>query len=341
MKLIISLISIMLLFSTNLLLAKQVDEYFIDIEALLMENKISEANKSYINLPEEIKFKSIQVGDRYKYVDSLYFKTIRWIENINEINQLMYKVERNKEGFNAKKNDSISQRKCKRNCTNIYRYSISLNFPKSLPFSTKFSNYLNQVKEKTLTKFDLLTHQIIDAKEQKRKAQRVKTENERNKRIEEARTKQKRKEEQKKKALKKEEQRLDKIAKANGFSGYINKLPIAVLYKTQRDGGLEKYVNVVIGCNKLNDQDWCKRGSKFLRILQVLDDGLLYSYSEYNKVEKRYVNIMVYTDREAGKLYQEGQPFENKMYVFVGMVSYIATNGAKKTVPYMKRVKLL
>jgi len=145
------------------------------------------------------------------------------------------------------------------------------------------------------------------------------------------------KEKNENKAIMQEVAKLNAAAKSSGYAGYENENIISLIYKTQKEGGLEKHLNKVVGCHKLNKR-LCERGYPKLKVIQILDEGVLYSFSEFSG--GKYVAFTVFSDKAPGKIYQEGQAFENSYYVFKGMISYNTVLGVKKTVPAFYKAKL-
>ena len=130
---------------------------------------------------------------------------------------------------------------------------------------------------------------------------------------------------------------IDLLAKSKGFYGYTNENIIQVIYKTQNEGGLEKYMNKIVGCHDYN-QDICKRGYHSLKAIQILENGVLYSYTE--SAGNMYLSFVIFSDKEPGKMYQEGQSIENTFHYFDGMYQYNSLLGAKRSVPIFRKAKL-
>lgn len=144
-------------------------------------------------------------------------------------------------------------------------------------------------------------------------------------------------EKKRQKAIDQEMVRINELSKSVGYSGYENIDLIRMIHKTQKEGGLENYLNKVVGCHKL-DKSFCKEWYPKLKAIQILDDGVLYYFSEFSG--DVHLEFTILTDKEPGKIYQEGQAFENTFHVFKGMVSYITVTGAKKSVPAFDKAKL-
>lgn len=123
---------------------------------------------------------------------------------------------------------------------------------------------------------------------------------------------------------------IDEAAKKAGYGGSSNKNIVRLIYETQKNGGLEKHLRKVVGCLDA-DQDFCNKWYPKVKAVQILDEGLLYLFSEFGGDE--YVEFMIYVYKEPGKIYQEGQSLENTFYVFEGMFSYLTVLGASRSVP--------
>ena len=216
------------------------------------------------------------------------------------------------------------------------RYSVSSvdsSLPKTLPFSSKFVAYINTERKHTTNYLHSVISDLNEITEinKKNKADAIKLSRE------QERLARQQKEEKEKKAIKQEVEKLNIAAKSSGYAGYENENIISIIYKTQKEGGLEKHLNKVVGCHKLN-KILCKRGYSRLKVIQILDEGVLYSYSEFSG--GKHLSFTVFSDKSPGKIYQEGQAFENSYHVFKGMFSYKTVLGVNKTVPAFYKAKL-
>lgn len=138
-------------------------------------------------------------------------------------------------------------------------------------------------------------------------------------------------------AITAEERKIDKLAKEAGYSGYAKLNVISMIYITQRNGGLEKYLNKVVGCHD-RKKSFCTKYYSKLKAIQILDNGVLYSLSDNTDGEP--FSFTIFSDIEEGKIYQEGQSFENAFHVFKGMYSYTAVSGARKRVPSFSKANI-
>ena len=139
--------------------------------------------------------------------------------------------------------------------------------------------------------------------------------------------------------------RLNQSARAAGYDNFEDINILAMLAKTQRDGGLERYVGKVIGCgpaamqdNGFGEFDYCERWYPKIRIIQVGGERNLFQFHTSNEFAHSDKLFLVF--KEAGKLYQEGQRIEGRFHTFVGMHTYTTALGASRTVPVFKRVDL-
>ena len=126
------------------------------------------------------------------------------------------------------------------------------------------------------------------------------------------------------------------MAKLAGYAGYIGTSIIRMLYKAGKHGGLEQHLNKEIGCTEL-DKSPCSR-YKYLKVIQVTEKGFLYSYSRHRRT--KYYGTTIFADKTPGKMYLEGQPFENQLYVFKGMITYTTILGVRKSVPHFGFINL-
>ncbi len=348
----LSLAILIAIFFPTAVNAKYVHEYFAEIEPLLMEKKYDEADIKYEQLNKNIKLHSINgviVGLSYR-------DTVKWLKKKDELISFLEKVTSQIENYKLShhKNGIYANISIK----NYSKYHIfnSLNkgLPKTLPFSSEFVGYINNIRKETINRFNTIYENVgtIAKSEEKQKLAIVQAENERKetaRKIESARkTKEVRmqrekeklarekKKKEKQKILDQEIARIDALAKSVGYSGYEDENIVSLIYKTQKEGGLEKYINQVIGCHKL-DQGPCEIWYPKLKAIQILNNGVLYSYSEYSRGE--VVSFSVFAEKEPGKIYQEGQAFSNTFYVFTGMLSYTTVMGAKKTIPSFSKAK--
>ena len=118
-----------------------------------------------------------------------------------------------------------------------------------------------------------------------------------------------------------------------GFEGYVPMSVFELLVEARTRGGLENVVGHVVGCLP-TIRESCRTGFDVMKVSQVLPEVLLWSYVGFHEGDTITVRLM--TDREPGKLYQEGQVFDNGLYVFTGMETYSSVIGASRTVPRFK-----
>ncbi len=136
---------------------------------------------------------------------------------------------------------------------------------------------------------------------------------------------------------KKEDNRIDKKAKKLGFTGYSKMNISQLIYKTQKNGGLENYINSVVGCSAL-DKVSCNRLNSKLQILQILDNGLIYHFYKYTNNEP--FEYMIFTNKLKSKIYQEKQKIDDGFYVFRGMIKYTTILGIQKSIPKFEKVNI-
>lgn len=130
--------------------------------------------------------------------------------------------------------------------------------------------------------------------------------------------------------------RYDNIAKIKGYKGYSGMPIFAFMYRVQKKGGLESHINSIFGCVGSADLA-CKYNSK-IRIIQILDDMLLWSFSEHSGRELLTFTIVTY--KEPNKMYVESQSMDDGFYALERMTTYQTVAGSTKTVPVFKKVYL-
>jgi len=319
---------IALMIFSNPLYSKPVSDFFKKIEPLLIEKKYDEANNEFEKLSPKFKRHSIKSGSM-KY---LYENTVKWLKRRDDINQYLNTALKDINSYRIY-NGAVTKKSCSGYCVRYGISSVDSYLPKTLPFSSEFVTYINTERKHTTNYLNSVISDLNEITEQnkKEKADAIKLEREKEKLAYQQ------KEENEKKAIMQEVSKLNEAAKSSGYAGYENENIISLIYKTQKDGGLEKYLNKVIGCHKLNKR-LCERGYPKLKVIQILDQGVLYSFSEFSG--GKHVAFTVFSDKVPGKIYQEGQAFENSYHVFRGMFSYKSVLGVNKTVPAFYKTKL-
>lgn len=344
-KYIVTLIIVVLGFHSSPAGAQYIYEYLDEIESLLIEKKYDEADKKFQKSLPNLKPYIIK-GSR---IIPIYKQTVKWLKKNDEIKLFLDTVNEKKSDYEPKGKHSISKKRmtCGKNVSrqSCYYKEIQEGLPKELPFSAEFVKYINNSYKETFNLFININKKlntiVVAENNRKIKAEKIELEN---KRREDKLKREKEisarniKEKAQKEAISKEIARLNDLAKASGYSGYMNENIISMMYRTQKEGGLEKFVNQVVGCHEL-DNGPCEKWYPKLKAIQILENGVLYSYSEYSRGE--YVNFTIFTDKEPGKLYQEGQALKNSLYVFNGMFSYTTVTGAKKTIPSFIKARLI
>jgi len=131
---------------------------------------------------------------------------------------------------------------------------------------------------------------------------------------------------------------VDVASKKAGYAGFSKHNILTLITITQQKGGLEKYLNQTVG-NLKNDEHSLKFLYQQIKSIQILENGVLYSYSDFENGKPFHMTI--YVEKDPGKIYQEEQSLQDVFYVFTGMFSYISTTGAKKTVPAFRNANLL
>lgn len=331
---------IALLFAVNSAQAKYVYEYMEKVEPLLIEKKYSEASKEFDSLNERVKGQAIN-GYTLRMV---YEQTVTWLKHIEEFGGSLRNIEANKSQFKASGDYGISSKSCDRDCKYIYSNDVDKGLPKSLPFSKKFITHVNDLRNISFNNFLKINGELREIEQEQkdrvkeaRKAERKRNEKERQKKIESDRIIREENARKDKQDIENEIARIDKLAKDSGYAGYAGINLIGMIYKTQKEGGLERYINKVVGCHALLKNP-CEKWYPKLKVIQILDDGVLYLFSEYSGGE--HVSFTIISNKEAGMIYQEGQSLSNTYHVFKGMFSYETIAGVKKSIPAFASVKL-
>lgn len=224
-----------------------------------------------------------------------------------------------------------------------------------LPFSQDFVKYINELQNYIQSKYNTTyqkikesnTHQAeveknarlkqqADMQRKEEERQRANLEKEKNRKENIIKQREQREVEKREREEKRQIEILayDKAFKRNGFSGFKNNSIPFIMKKVQRDGGLENYVNYVFGATSLDTT--ISSSNKKLKVLQILDNKVLYSYSEFEYNE--LVRFEILTDKLSGKLLVNGQSLNHNFLVLKGVVSYSTVLGASKTVPYFEVV---
>ncbi|MBB3059284.1 hypothetical protein [Microbulbifer rhizosphaerae] len=331
---------LVMLLCANVSHAKYIYEYMDKVEPLLMAAKYDEADQEFAAINKRVRQQAISgylLSDHYK-------RTVEWLKNIDSYHAHLRKIESNMSQYKAAGNGEISLRKCESSCEYLYIIGIDNGKPKSFPYSEDFMTYINNHRNSAVEKFYALNEQLSkqdEARKEKAIAERElnkkQEQEDRLRKKEEKRLARKAEEEAKKQATQKEIDRIDILSKEHGYSGYAKVNIIKLIYDTQKNGGLENYINKVVGCHKLNN-DPCLKWYPKLKAIQILDDSVLYSFSEYAANE--YLTFTILAAKEKAKIYQEGQSFKNDFFVFKGMTSYTTVSGARKSVPVFEVANL-
>ncbi len=260
----------------------------------------------------------------------LYERTVAWLKRRDDINNYVEVALKDIDSYKVT-NNALTKKNCSGYCVRYSVASVKGQLPNTLPYSSEFITYINNEKKYAENYLFSVISDIneLNAQKKKQKAEALVQKRENEKRSREQQ------EETERKTIKVEVARLNTAAKSFGYSGYENKNIINLIYTTQKDGGLEKYLNKVVGCHKFNQQN-CKRSYAKLKAIQILDDAVLYSYSKF--VGGSIFDFSILANKEKGKIYQEGQAIKNTFYVFTGMYSYKSVLGVTKTVPVFKSV---
>lgn len=334
--------------------AKYLSEYFDSIEPLLLAGKYDEAKKKFDIAREKVREESgarvLSSNDTLALMS--YMDVVKWLKSMDHVEQQLVEIEKNPAAISADEYDTLYQKDCdERECIHLSENAPYEKIPKSdVYFSGDFVKKLNQRAENLDKRFkssySLISKRQADetAKKEKEQQARIAKKNaereallaQQTKEAEQARLDEQKKEAEKKQQHIDENSQIDQWAKSHGYKGYSGRNIVNMIYLTQRDGGLENYVGQILGCSPSNMERLCNVWYPRVRISQVLDDALIYAFSEY--VDNDYFDFLIVTGKESGKIYQENQSLSKNFYVFKGMVSFETTTGMTRTVPYFEMI---
>lgn len=308
-------------------------DQFIEVEKKLEERDFSKAKVLFEDLKKKYKSKKHDISRLEDFSISfikLMDKDIQYMENCKDYTCQQVDMK----GINSE-------------------FSLLKNYAGF--FSKDFKDYLYNLYITTFNESQEYNSLIVKEKNNHRKKlreerkQKKALEIARNKQ-EEERYRQERSTKFKKEELEREKTRKEKIVNANkkdsqidskakrlGYKGYAKLNISQLIYKTQKNGGLEKYLNTIVGCSEL-DKIGCQRLNERLKILQILDNGLIYHF--YKHINNESFEYMISTNKEPNKIYQEGQKIDNGFYVFKGMFTYKTILGIQKSIPNFEKIDL-
>lgn len=336
--------------------AKPVYVYLEGVENQLLNRNFKEAYTTYSKLPRELKnFRENKTGDS---IQTHFNEAEVFLKQVDKVNTFLEKASKAPQNYKAIDIE----------ITNIAtQKSISMLFLKtdvynSTLFSRTFGKELHNLQVQSLDKFQKTAkiienhhRQRIEANKAKEQELLRKNREEKKKQNEDRiaareQAEQERRERQRHRELKRESEKnklqaekekemeeIDTKSKMLGFKGYSRENLVSMIHKTQKEGGLENYLNKVVGCTKNNNKP-CKKWYPKVKAIQILNEGVLYSFSEFNG--SNLFSFIIYVERELGKIYQEGQALDNSFLVFTGMLSYSTVTGIEKSVPQFRRVKI-
>lgn len=135
----------------------------------------------------------------------------------------------------------------------------------------------------------------------------------------------------------KQNKAIDTKVKKMGYKDFSELDITSLIYHTQKNANLEEYKNSVIGCSTLRKQD-CDDLNSNLKVSQILDKSVIYRHFEM--VAGELLEYSVIVPKEANKIYQMNQQFDNDFYVFTGMFNYTSTIGIKFSIPKLKKIHI-
>lgn len=315
------------------------------VEQLLVQKKYTEAEQRNIEL-----FKNLPTHSGQPDVYECYFLTGMWLRKTDNMISVLKKANENIDTYENEALNNITPDKSFYDVCSSHDVSeLNSGIPSRLPFTSGFVDYINQYKQNAFSLCQNTNKRLSDLRiaqrdlqikikndeiEHRREQEILKQEEERVAR-EQQELEREQKESERKQVIVKENTKLNNLARKAGYAGYNSADLVSFIRNTQINGGLENYLNQIIGCNEL-EKDQCDYYYKGLKAIQILDDGVLYSYSAY--YGDQYLDFVVYINKENGKLYQEGQSCNNRLFVFKGMFSYVTVSGSKKSVPSFANV---
>jgi len=296
------LLSIMIL--TNIAYA---GNQFLKVEKLLEERNLTQANQEF----EELKKKYKSNQNTIKLLQRFSIDFIKLIDNTNKhIN--------NCKDYNCEQVDL--------NSFNADYGSFKIN---AGYYSKEFQIKVFNEYKSTFKKANELNDLIVKNNENKSIARQKKWE-------EEKELKKKREQEFIAKAKQKNID-IDNKVKKLGYSGFTEEHVTRLMYLTQKNRNLNKYLNQVIGCSALEQQECDKWNSK-LKISQILQDSVIYRFFEY--IDGEILEYSIITKKEPNKIYQENQRFDNGFYVFTGMFTYTTVLGVQRSIPRLEKINV-
>lgn len=130
---------------------------------------------------------------------------------------------------------------------------------------------------------------------------------------------------------------IDLKVKKMGYKRFTGLDITSLIYQTQKKGNLTEYLNTVVGCSALRKSD-CTDLNSDLKVSQILDDSIMYRY--FKIIDGELLEYSIIVPREANKIYQMKQRFDNDFYVFTGMFNYTSTIGIKFSIPKLKKIHI-
>jgi hypothetical protein len=317
---------------------RYVYEYFSQIEPLVKNGRFDDAKTEFSKIKQtEVKHNSA----------SGFFASLRYLGGDDQRNKGAFKYQ---EALRAALQNPDK-------CTPLGKYGIHCGIsimesditqtpPEDMPFSPEFKEFIfNEYYKKNIEMYNqarLIINEREKREEQLEQNARIEKEEEQAVVRQLAQEKKELESKNEKELLAQEFKNVDIACKKAGYKGLAKHEDtsldmISLIYLTQRDGGLEKYLNTVVGNLKNDKNSLCEIYRK-VKVFQVLEDGVLYTYSEYDR--EGSFNLTVHVEKTEGTLYQEGQSLEDTFHVFTGMYTYITTVGAKKTIPSFRKAQI-
>ena len=333
---------------------KKNEDGTVEFENLLTQGEYELADAEFQLQPDEYKFRRIPKSSNAT-VEQIYAWIAELLKNFDNYEEMLNDVDNNASLYFIKDGVMVHRPSGKR-----YRqYTITQLRYKSLPFSSDFIDFFSSRRIELDSHFVKTYNELLEIERQNRIALQEQQERDRQQELAEAEQRlamqlAEREEREARSRLEREQrlragaelerqkeaeiERIDQLAKANGYKGYNGKALTRMLYETQREGGLEDYVNMLVGCHQYYTAH-CENTYPLTRVVQIIDNLLLYRFAEY--ADDEWIDMRFMVAKEDNKLYQEGQSLgQNSFYIFVGLKYYTTVTGIEGSVPLFEVVKL-
>jgi len=296
-----------------------VSDKFIEIEKHLKNREFEKADKIFNSFDKKFRLKKVKSNNKEWFVFLGYEDSIKYLQSVYDWNDRLLKIIKDPElGFKKKLPKPSDYNKA---------YKKISGFP--LPFSAGFQRYMYDYYKNLFNLYD----QAIALVEAEKEKQAIEAEAERKKRalaMQKENSKRMAAIEAEERKQESDIQKVKRNAKRMGYAGYDGRRITELMKIVQREGGLEKFINVIFFSDPSHPID------RKIKVHQVLEDVCLYSFSHY--FSGNFQDFSIYVNNAPGKIYMEKQSLEEGYYVFRKMITYETVIGTQKTIPYFERV---